>query len=530
MLEDSKQPAGLKQDVSEQVLSCPICAESFSAKGKRLPKVLPCHHGLCLECLNHLAAKTSGATIKCPTCRNVSKVPIPGGVGSFPNNYIILELLNIVKKHEADEITVRTYSSRKRRALACCNCDNTTTESTCMGCDECDGVWCKECQNIHLQGKVFKSHKLLGLDEYMKKTDSKASVTISTSSHSEPSPRCKKHIEKHIDIHCVDCEEMICYVCLISDHSGHRSVLIHEAAMLKKQKLGETRGEVEARLSSLDTVAISAGRNSVCYERHVAGLEARIRSQEQQLHVLIARKAQAVLNELRERTADSLERLTTEKHRLDGMVGRVRESIEEAKKVERCDFDFEVCRSAPELEETLHALVAEMEQQHGEKPNQAPQLAVLTHLDEMESAVTRLFGIVDVSSLSLLLPDISSCGAVEAALTGILTQLRTAAAPELDDRIHSTVAHVLDGVFSLALSGSAKPKELGETNVCKLLMGLLSCEGVRADPVLAEKTLHTAAALCRFRDDASCSLKANINSLDEAGACTGDAVNCVDKY
>ena len=123
----------------------------------------------------------------------------------------------------------------------------------------------------------------------------------------------------------------------------------------------------------------------------------------------------------------------------------------------------------------------------------------------------------------LQLPAVSSAGAVEASLNGLLESLRTAAAAKLDVGPQCTVAHVLDGIFALAWSDPSNVRELGSTNVCTLLVGLLSCESVRVDPVLVEKGLQAAAALCRFRDDKSSKDTANIAALGEAGIFTGSA-------
>ena len=78
----------------EEQLKCPVCLELYTD-----PKILPCHHSFCQECLEKLSKKkeASGDTyyLSCPTCRQCTKVPREG-VGAFPVAFH-LNNLNTVK-------------------------------------------------------------------------------------------------------------------------------------------------------------------------------------------------------------------------------------------------------------------------------------------------------------------------------------------------------------------------------------------------------------------------------------------------
>lgn len=69
-------------------MECGICFQRFSFRhGRRKPKVLPCGHSLCVDCVTAVFSRAR----QCPTCR----VPVPYGVevGSLPSNYSLLEVL-----------------------------------------------------------------------------------------------------------------------------------------------------------------------------------------------------------------------------------------------------------------------------------------------------------------------------------------------------------------------------------------------------------------------------------------------------
>ena len=48
----------------EEHLTCSVCLETFKD-----PKVLPCLHSYCHECIVNLAKNANSNTIDCPECR-----------------------------------------------------------------------------------------------------------------------------------------------------------------------------------------------------------------------------------------------------------------------------------------------------------------------------------------------------------------------------------------------------------------------------------------------------------------------------
>ena len=69
--------------VNKQLPTCTLCLEVF-----RKPKILPCFHTYCEECLKNLAPRHGGRQFPCPSCRKI--IPIPRqGVGAFQTNFYI---------------------------------------------------------------------------------------------------------------------------------------------------------------------------------------------------------------------------------------------------------------------------------------------------------------------------------------------------------------------------------------------------------------------------------------------------------
>eukprot|EP01060_Flectonema_neradi_P019728 TRINITY_DN2704_c1_g1_i1.p1 TRINITY_DN2704_c1_g1~~TRINITY_DN2704_c1_g1_i1.p1 ORF type:complete len:165 (+),score=25.60 TRINITY_DN2704_c1_g1_i1:43-537(+) len=91
---------------------CPVCIREYvSTIPQRCPRVMVCGHTLCSVCIRKLA--TSRKTVSCPSCREVSKVPIKG----FPTNFALVEAL---RESEARKALLL------RRRPGCTRNNNTT--------------------------------------------------------------------------------------------------------------------------------------------------------------------------------------------------------------------------------------------------------------------------------------------------------------------------------------------------------------------------------------------------------------------
>jgi len=78
--------------------ACPICLDGF-----KCPKLLPCAHTFCSECLQTCLHKTKRLhEVQCPLCRRCIKLP-KAGVSGLLTNYFCED--NYFKRHHSDENT-----------------------------------------------------------------------------------------------------------------------------------------------------------------------------------------------------------------------------------------------------------------------------------------------------------------------------------------------------------------------------------------------------------------------------------------
>ena len=65
--------SNLQRQISEQI-NCSICLDRFDH-----PRILPCQHSFCLDCLQDVARENNPNTVDCPLCRREYDIPIPIG-------------------------------------------------------------------------------------------------------------------------------------------------------------------------------------------------------------------------------------------------------------------------------------------------------------------------------------------------------------------------------------------------------------------------------------------------------------------
>ena len=108
----------------EEQLTCPVCLDLYTN-----PKILPCHHSLCQECLEGLPQEIEamGDTyyLPCPTCRQRTEVPREG-VGAFPVAFTLNNLKEItqsLKNKVSDPQQVTCNDHGKPLDMFCVKCE-----------------------------------------------------------------------------------------------------------------------------------------------------------------------------------------------------------------------------------------------------------------------------------------------------------------------------------------------------------------------------------------------------------------------
>ena len=214
----------------EEAITCAICHEHYTE-----PKVLPCCHYYCKQCLLQLAlGKGTREPFSCPECHKDTTLP-EGGLDNLPTASFVNRMKEIHSKLDIAHGKVEA------------KCEMCSEEKSEAFCRQCTKFVCADCAKYHLKmKKMYPGHKVSTLEEL--REGGAEDVIVQ-----EPSfQSCDVH-EQPMNIYCYDCKSLICRDCTIKDHFGHNYDFVKAAAPKIKQKL----------LQQLDALRVSCN-NMLC--------------------------------------------------------------------------------------------------------------------------------------------------------------------------------------------------------------------------------------------------------------------------
>ena len=186
-----------------EITECPICMSTFTD-----PRMLPCIHTFCFECLSltgEADQKKPGDKIPCPLCRKEFIIP-EDGMHGVPKNFFMENLLECKKTLQmgsdviiCDMCNIRNEDKPKEMTKA-------TTR-----CLECQDYYCDSCVKVHQFQKVTKHHQMIKIG-----SDAKSETRRLVSMKS-----CPKHSHNPLNFYCAECKKIVCVSCFVESHKLH---------------------------------------------------------------------------------------------------------------------------------------------------------------------------------------------------------------------------------------------------------------------------------------------------------------------
>ena len=116
----------------EEELKCPLCLDIFAE-----PKKLKCDHVVCLRCLEELVEKSRTGSLKCPVCRDATRLE-GAGTSQFPVAHQVNRLIDIYHEN-----TPLEQSSSEQPQTPACSVH--TTQPLALYCETCQKAVCRDC-------------------------------------------------------------------------------------------------------------------------------------------------------------------------------------------------------------------------------------------------------------------------------------------------------------------------------------------------------------------------------------------------
>ena len=271
----------------EKEITCAVCHEHYTD-----PKILPCLHYYCKQCILKLALRTAtNKPISCPECRKETTLP-EGGVEELKTAFFINRFKSKVSALE------RVHGKVE---VKCEECTDSGDRAEAF-CRQCAVFICGECVKSHKRMKSLASHEVVSLEDLKQGRAREIAVK------KPPSKKCHIH-EEPLIINCFDCSSLICRDCTVTVHKEHKFEFSKVAAPITKKKLLKDLNplrEVTVNLSSAIEVLqttkqeVEAQGDSVANTIHTSfnELQQIIEKHKQQLLTEAASKVQEKMDKL----------------------------------------------------------------------------------------------------------------------------------------------------------------------------------------------------------------------------------------
>lgn len=284
---------GPETEILMHSLKCKICENRFTE-----PKICDCGHVFCLECL-----KTYLSTNKwnCPVCRKSIRLP-HGGLEALPVHTFYQDVIGELQMLESDNKLLR---------LSCKFCSDDDKHSATVQCMTCQVNMCADCASHHLHNgmsNVVPVHRKQDslLFDILPKRDAP----------------CRLHHTESLLLHCVSCQEAVCFKCKDEKHAEHDIEDLSDAAMPSKEKIEEVLGKLKEYLTETKEALSDLERVKKDYMDHVATTRQQIDSQVQKLIDHIMKEKEKLINDLNNHATDTARRVEIEEFDLKGKDSR----------------------------------------------------------------------------------------------------------------------------------------------------------------------------------------------------------------
>ncbi|XP_017551803.1 tripartite motif-containing protein 16-like isoform X1 [Pygocentrus nattereri] len=202
--------------------NCPICLDLLKD-----PVTVPCGHSYCLDCIKGCWAQDDQRGVySCPQCRH-SFTPRP----VLNKNTMLAELAEGLRKTRL-QAAPPAGSPAGSGDVECDVCTGLKLRAV-KSCLVCLLSFCEAHIQPHYESPAYKKHKLV-----------EASMNLQENI-------CSLH-DKLLEVFCRTDQQCICYLCVMDEHSGHKTVSAAAERSEKQKQLVENQRKFQQRIQQTE--------------------------------------------------------------------------------------------------------------------------------------------------------------------------------------------------------------------------------------------------------------------------------------
>ena len=306
----------------EKEITCSICQEHYTQ-----PKVLPCLHYYCKQCILKLSLIIGkDKPFCCPECRK--EAILPGG------NEDNLQTAFFVNRFKALYDQQERALSKEEVKCEMCSTSRDKAEAFCR---QCGMFFCGDCIKSHQRMKVFDGHEIISVDE-VKKARAKDVLT-----QNPPAKKCQLHDEL-LKIFCFDCNCLICLACAVEDHRDHDFEFNHVAATKKRNELIESLKPLREMASCLSLAVEDIQTTEHLLAAQGQSVANKIETSFEEFHTIIERRKEQLLEEARRKVSEKMENLQGQKKNVSISGAEIQSIVDYTEQcVKHCSDDEVMC-------------------------------------------------------------------------------------------------------------------------------------------------------------------------------------------
>lgn len=283
-------------------LTCSLCSKTF-----RKPKILPCFHLFCCECLEkHALSSERDGKFSCPECETEVDIPDGRRFDDLPTSLDHCRLLNylaIRQSEEGDE-------------LRCSKCDlNKGPEIYYFF--EGGNFLCGDC----LLNTIIKGHRATVVKDFQNED-------YETMLNPKPFCTAKYHERKLIEFYCRSCNTCICQWCVSTDHQNHKIDLLDKVCDEEKSNLLASAELAKEKQKAYEDVIQQFESAAAELEANVAAAKREVSEAAEEMIAAIRKRQREAEDALDRTLASRTENLSSGKQQAESFANRINQAAE----------------------------------------------------------------------------------------------------------------------------------------------------------------------------------------------------------